>query len=72
MDEPYKNREIDEKFSHIQDTLARIETQTTKTNGTVRWLIKMAYMSLGAIGVITIVILPLMWALINANQLKIL
>lgn len=34
-EEPYKNREIDEKFEDIKASLIRIETQTTKTNGSV-------------------------------------
>lgn len=32
---PYQNREIDEKFTDIKDTLGRIEEQTSKTNGRV-------------------------------------
>jgi hypothetical protein len=36
MDEkPYENREIREMFTSVQETLGRIETQTTKTNGRV-------------------------------------
>lgn len=35
MDQPYANREIDEKFTDIQASLVRIESQTTKTNGRV-------------------------------------
>lgn len=37
-DTPYQNREIDEKFTDIKDTLLRIEAQTTKTNGRVNKL----------------------------------
>lgn len=37
-DTPYANREIDEKFTDIKDTLLRIEAQTTKTNGRVNKL----------------------------------
>lgn len=32
---PYSNRELDHNFSDIKETLSRIETQTTKTNGRV-------------------------------------
>lgn len=35
MNQDYSNREIDAHFSDIKETLARIETQTTKTNGRV-------------------------------------
>lgn len=31
----YSNREIDAHFKEIKEVLARIETQTTKTNGRV-------------------------------------
>ena len=30
---PYQNREIDEKFKDIMESLGRIEIQTTKHNG---------------------------------------
>lgn len=33
MEEPYKNREIDEKFNDIMEKLEKIEMQTTKHNG---------------------------------------
>ena len=33
MEQPYRNREIDEKFNDIKDALTRIEIQTTKHNG---------------------------------------
>jgi hypothetical protein len=32
---PYTNREIDQQHKDVMDTLARIEVQTTKTNGSV-------------------------------------
>lgn len=35
FDTRYQNREIDEKFRDIKETLGRIETQTTRTNGRV-------------------------------------
>lgn len=34
-DIPYSNRELDEKFTDIMDSLGRIEIQTTTTNGKV-------------------------------------
>lgn len=33
MPEPYSNRELDEKFSHILSELTKIIEQTTKHNG---------------------------------------
>ncbi len=53
QEESYKNRELDEKFGDIKDTLERIEIQTTKTNGRVRFLEKMIYLALGGLAVIT-------------------
>lgn len=35
IESPYTNRELDEKFSDIKDSLNRIEEQTKKTNGSV-------------------------------------
>lgn len=37
-DDPYSNREIEEKWSDIANALSRIEIQTTLTNGRVRKL----------------------------------
>lgn len=36
-DTPYSNRELDHFFKDFKAQLTRIEAQTTKTNGTVRW-----------------------------------
>ena len=35
QEQPYSNREIDIHFQDIKESLARIEAQTTKTNGRV-------------------------------------
>ncbi len=72
-EEPYKNREIDEKFNDIKDSLNRIETQTMKTNGSVakvtgefnRW----KYIVIGFCSCMTVVMLPLLWALISTGKL---
>ncbi len=61
MTDNYSNREIDRMITDtaimltarldVQDkTLARIETQTTMTNGTVRWHTKILYLFMGAVG----------------------
>lgn len=77
---PYSNRELDEKLSNLS-TLIRekhddvmigvgeIRVQTTYTNGRVRWLEKMLYLGLGGLGVVTMVMLPLLWALIEAGKI---
>lgn len=77
---PYSNREMDEKLKNL-DTLIRekhddvmigvgeIRVQTTYTNGRVRWLEKMLYLGLGGLGVVTMVMLPLLWALIESGKI---
>ena len=51
-DTPYQNREIDEKFTDIKETLIRIEKQTTKTNGRVTKLERYAYVVATAVAVL--------------------
>lgn len=64
MEQPFSNREITEMFKDVQESLARIEDQTTKHNGRLKnneiWR---AYIT-GALAVITAVVVPtLAWAL---------
>ena len=54
-DVPYSNREIDSHFKEIKDTLARIESQTTKTNGRVDNLENWRSYTAGAIAVIILI-----------------
>lgn len=71
-DSPYQNREIDTMFDEIKETLSRIEAQTTKTNGRVSSLESWKYISMGATGVLTTIVVPILsWALytlVNINQ----
>lgn len=53
-EEPYKNRELDEKFEDIKASLNRIETQTTKTNGSVANLKMWRAYTLGFIAALSI------------------
>lgn len=60
----YSNREIDEKWSDIANALARIEIQTTTTNGRVKALERAKWAFVGGGSVIMCVIIPIMgWAL---------
>lgn len=68
-EKPYQNREIDEKFNDIKDSLNRIETQTIKTNGRVRWNEKMIWLAMGFCACVTILILPLIWSLISSGKI---
>lgn len=70
---PYKNREIDEKFRDIQDSLNRIETQTMKTNGSVAKVTnefnKWKYIVTGFCTCISLLVLPLIFELIKSGKL---
>jgi hypothetical protein len=57
--EPYSNREIDAHFIEMKETLRRIETQVMRTNGRVTSLEAWRNFSVGAIAVISALVLPL-------------
>lgn len=76
----YNNNEIDLKFTNLLDHMKgfeddckenfeRIIEQTTKTNGTVQWLTKIVYLAIGGLGVLSIIVFPLLFALIQAGRL---
>lgn len=65
-DENYSKRELDEKFDGVHVQLDRIETQTTKTNGSVANLKSWRDMTVGALAILTLMIVPILgWALIQ-------
>ncbi len=53
-EEPYRNREIDEKFKDIMDSLGRIEIQTTRHNGRLTRLEKITWVVGTAITVLAV------------------
>lgn len=57
-EKPYLNREIDEYFKDVKDQLNRIENQTTKTNGRVSKLENWRSYVVGAVAVLTLIVLP--------------
>lgn len=60
----YSNREIDEKWQDIANSLSRIEIQTTTTNGRVKTLEKWMYLVMGGTGVLSLIVIPILsWAL---------
>lgn len=76
----YSNRELDEKFANLgnlirekhDDTmtaLGQVRVQTTLTNGRVRWTEKMIWLSVGGLGVISILVIPLVLTLISTGKL---
>jgi hypothetical protein len=73
MPEPYSNRELDEKFGDIKESLNRIEAQTTKTNGSVANLkLWRAYLT-GAVTIIAFLLasvgIPLISSYIQTGKL---
>jgi hypothetical protein len=56
---PYSNREFDFHFNEVKETLARIEKQTTKTNGRVDKLENWRSYILGGFGIVTFIVIPL-------------
>jgi len=65
MNEEYSNRELDRMFKEIQDTLQRIETQTSRTNGRVTRLEMWRQYILGALAIISMVVIPIVLYLAN-------
>lgn len=72
-EQPYKNRELQEKFADIREYLIRIEDQTTKTNGRVNRLEGFQKYIIGfctAIGIILVsIVIPLISAILSSHQL---
>jgi len=52
-----------------RSSLARIEMKQDHTNGTVTWLIKMIWLAMGFCICLSIVMLPLIFALIQAGKI---
>jgi len=80
MSDEYSNEVIDLKFSNLMEHMKGFEdfvggkfdeliTQAKYTNGKVRWAEKMIYLSIGGLGVLSLVVFPLLWALISAGRL---
>ena len=73
LDNRYSNREIKAFFNEIKDTLERIETQTTKTNGRVNKLENWRSYLLGGIAIISsivvVIVIPLLDVLIRTGKL---
>lgn len=70
MDAPYSNREIQEFFKDIKESLERIETQTSKTNGRVSKLENWRAYLTGSIVVLSTVVLPIAgWVIYKIQEL---
>ena len=70
-EEPYQNREIREMFNDLQKGNERIEAQVKVTNGRVTSLERWKYVGMGATGVLTVIVIPILswalWVLVNIN-----
>lgn len=70
MEEPYENRELDTMFGEIKTTLDRIEAQTMKTNGRVTELEAWKNIVIGAISILSLILIPILsWALFSIVNL---
>lgn len=70
-DSPYTKREMDEKWNDIRESLGRIEAQTSKTNGRVTALERGQWLAIGAIGVLTPIVLGLStYILVQVSEFK--
>ena len=80
VEQNYSKRELDEKFDHLMEhmtsfeaetgaSLMRIEKQTVKTNGYVADLIRWKWMLSGFCACLSMIVLPLLWALIQEGKL---
>lgn len=64
------DRKTDEKFSDMKETLDRIEQQTTKTNGRVTDLEKWKWTVVGAVSILTALVLPLIFLILRNLHLE--
>lgn len=78
-DQDYSKREIDSHFEQIKDVLRvqdevlnDIKIETKKTNGRVTEIERWRYMQMGALTVLTTIILPILawalWELVNIED----
>lgn len=59
-DKPYSNREIREKWHDTANSLDELKGLVTLTNGRVRWLEKMVWLSIGFCACVTLLIIPVL------------
>lgn len=65
MEDDYSKREIDTFMDEIKETLGRIETQTIKTNGSVRSLQVWRGFITGGLAILALIVIPLLFMLIK-------
>lgn len=71
-EKPYLNREVKDMFDDLQKGQDRIEAQVKLTNGRVGALERWKYIGMGATGVLTTIIVPILawalWEIVNIPQ----
>jgi len=57
------------KLNILNDKVDSLDVKVSYTNGKVRWTEKMIYLSMGGLSVLSIVVFPLLFSLIQAGKL---
>lgn len=65
MDVPFTNRELEHMFEEIKSSMARIETQTVKTNGRVTRLEKIVFIGTTALVMLIVLKFPELLAVLK-------
>ena len=64
---------VNRSLSDLKDSMERgfkgVFARQDHTNGTVAWTVKMIYLAIGGLGVLTVVVLPFIWAFIQAGRI---
>lgn len=64
---------VNKSLSDLKENMERgfrgVFARQDHTNGTVSWTVKMIYLAIGGLGILTMVMLPLLWALIESGKL---
>lgn len=68
LEKDYSNREIDYWREETREQLTRIEAQVTKTNGRVSALENWRWMIIGALTIITMLVIPMVIYIYNSQQ----
>lgn len=67
---PFSNRELNEKFTDIRETLAQILEQTKRTNGRISKLENWRAYVIGALSILTVLVLPIIFAVLSSGNIN--
>lgn len=69
-EQDFTNREINAMFHELKGQASRIEEQTIRTNGRVGDLERWRFISMGAVAVLVMLVIPLLsWALYTLSNI---